>query len=323
MEDSQLLQIYRFKPGSNLHQYLAKHSLLATIAGCNASITFYNTDYTLMEVMLVLRTLVKEFKLFDDQNPLVLVFDQEAELALDVKAIHVIDTGNRILRQMDPVFRFQEDSPLLLLLSKMAPAIFDITRRNYLETEIAHYFKQCLLSEGFVAKFTFDPPAALKKPAQTLTTSGPFKFAVWGSGEAKAVKAKLSYQLSPACSGKRYRMSPRLFQALEPFFAQRSPELSAIRTYSWGELVRKTTIYIMEHKDAFFDLRSISVAHVQGDPLGLALGVSYFHRSQLVALLKAETEEAVPSLNLPPPAILSQPNDESGSPAKRGRNDNE
>jgi hypothetical protein len=52
--------------------------------------------------------------------------------------------------------------------------------------------------------------------------------------------------------------------------------------FTYAELVRHLSSYILKHKDSFFDPRNISVALCgTTDPLGVAFGVTAFHRSQI------------------------------------------
>jgi hypothetical protein len=52
--------------------------------------------------------------------------------------------------------------------------------------------------------------------------------------------------------------------------------------FTYAELVKHLSSYILQHKDSFIDPRNISVA-ICGttDPLGVAFGVAAFHRSQI------------------------------------------
>jgi hypothetical protein len=53
-------------------------------------------------------------------------------------------------------------------------------------------------------------------------------------------------------------------------------------TFSYAELIRNLSAYIISNKDRFFDLRNCMVVMCGADdPLGQAFGVTAFHRSQV------------------------------------------
>ena len=64
------------------------------------------------------------------------------------------------------------------------------------------------------------------------------------------------------------------------------PREKAVFTYE--ELTRHLSAYILSRKRKFFDERNIKVAMVENDPLGEAFDVRAFHRTQVTSLLRAQ-----------------------------------
>lgn len=58
--------------------------------------------------------------------------------------------------------------------------------------------------------------------------------------------------------------------------------------FSYQELSKFLSRYILAKKMVFFDNRNIKVVIVQGDPLGQALNVRAFHRTQVMTLLRTK-----------------------------------
>ena len=60
--------------------------------------------------------------------------------------------------------------------------------------------------------------------------------------------------------------------------------------FTFSEITDLTSKYILLRKDHIFDIRSIRIAIVQNDPLGVAFGVKAFHRNQIMALMLKQLE---------------------------------
>lgn len=79
--------------------------------------------------------------------------------------------------------------------------------------------------------------------------------------------------------------------------------------FSYREVVANLSKYILENKDRLFDSRNIKVAHVEGDPLGVAFNVKAFHRSQVTSLLRNQLIPCNSSVNGVTTANISKPSD--------------
>ena len=82
----------RFKVNSKVHRYLAYHS--------PGFVTLRKRDYNLYEVILALKKLIVSEKLYDPQNPTVILCNEFLEDALEVKALHVTEVKDFVIKQM-------------------------------------------------------------------------------------------------------------------------------------------------------------------------------------------------------------------------------
>ena len=67
------------------------------------------------------------------------------------------------------------------------------------------------------------------------------------------------------------------------------------KIFSFGEITRLFSTYILRNKQRFIDARNIKVAIVKYDLLGEAFGVSAFHRSQVNNLIRGQIIPVTPS----------------------------
>ena len=79
----------------------------------------------------------------------------------------------------------------------------------------------------------------------------------------------------------RVEVNPRLLNVV-----RQAPNTEQQRTiYTYGEITRMLSNYILARKEVLFDQRNIQIALVADDPLGKVFEVNAFHRAQLNALL--------------------------------------
>ena len=58
--------------------------------------------YTLLEIFIILKKIIREEKLFDQTNPTIVMCSPELEEAINVKALHVTQIRNYVLSQLTP-----------------------------------------------------------------------------------------------------------------------------------------------------------------------------------------------------------------------------
>ena len=72
---------------------------------------------------------------------------------------------------------------------------------------------------------------------------------------------------------------------LKPHFLRVIRSLESVSksqiAFTYKEVTRLLSEYILSKKDKFFDNSNVKICHVHGDDLGVAFGVRAFHRMQV------------------------------------------
>ena len=80
--------LFKFQPGSKLKSFLVKKTRVE------------KTYYTLVEILIILKDIIRGEGLFDDTNPSIILCDKELEEALDKKALHVTEIRDVVLKEL-------------------------------------------------------------------------------------------------------------------------------------------------------------------------------------------------------------------------------
>ena len=83
-----LNSIYKFKANSKLHHYITRKG-----GG-------HKTLFTLAEILTILRETIRGEGQYDETNPSIIVCSQDLESALDMKALHVTEIRNLVLKHL-------------------------------------------------------------------------------------------------------------------------------------------------------------------------------------------------------------------------------
>lgn len=78
----------------------------------------------------------------------------------------------------------------------------------------------------------------------------------------------------------RFTLTPDFYKVFEPVVDK--------KIFSYSEITKMLSDYILSNKEKFFDPRNIKVALVENDPLGIAFQVKSFHRCQVTSLLRKQ-----------------------------------
>ena len=82
----------------------------------------------------------------------------------------------------------------------------------------------------------------------------------------------------------KFTLKPKFLQVIRSV-----PGVSQDKTvFTYEEITRLLSTYILSNKEKFFDTRNIRLAIVKDDPLGDAFNVNAFHRCQVNALLRGQ-----------------------------------
>lgn len=188
--------------------------------------TTQRTDeyFTLEEILENIKRVIATERLFDENNPSIIMCSKVLETVFDQKALHVRQVKSIVLNQLIPRDSQQNQK--------------------------------------------------IKRPASSTT-------AHLTTGTERLTVDTPSYELKLPLL--------RVFQTMEQF-----DQAKMIFTYQ--EITDRLSTYILKHKDRLFDKRNISVALVENDPLGIALQVRAFHRSQIHTLLQPQLIPVHPRL---------------------------
>jgi len=216
----------KFTQCSKLHRYLA--------IKCPEYINIRKRDYALYQIMLALKLIITREKLYDKENPTIIICDDILEDALEVRALHVSDTKEYITKQCFPITQEEQ-----------ADVGVGATTNN--EPDRGHFTLPC-----------------------------------WASTSANAVVARAN-AVSNCNAEDKFTVKPDFLKVLRtvPGFVE-----AAVFTYT--EICKLLSAYIMANKDKFFDVRNNRVALVENDLLGKAFGVQAFARSQVTSLLRSQ-----------------------------------
>ena len=80
--------IYQFNPRSRLKGFLIQKTKSR------------KTHYSLREILMDLKTIIREEKMFDESNPSIIICSSELERALGVRALHVAEIRDIVLSQL-------------------------------------------------------------------------------------------------------------------------------------------------------------------------------------------------------------------------------
>lgn len=244
-----LTSYYIFKPSAPLKLYL------------KSKLPELRERITLTEVLTMLKKIISNEKMFDQQNPAIIICSKQLETALNMRALHVTEIRKLVVDQL-----------LLLPEScqmRLRSSTWDIIRYP------------CNKSPEAL------PPLTVCEPTTSLI----------GSGDTATTAANLSTKttvfefpvskIDPAI----YRDKNSLFKLKPDFLAALAslPNFCQNQTiFSYYEVTLLLSKYILSKKDVFFDPRNIRLAMVNNDPLGKAFQVKAFHRCQVTNLLQKQ-----------------------------------
>ena len=172
--------------------------------------------YSLREIFTILKRVIGEGGHFDKTNPSIIVLDNNSELerALCVKACHVSEVRNLVMKQIE-VYPTQ--------------------------------------SQGVGKSF---------ESVGQVSCSG-----ADGSADKYFVKQDFLRVLSPRESC--LKVSDQVL-------------------FSFEEVASLFSRYILNNRENIFDKRNLKVAIIKNDPLGVVLGIDYFHRCQASSIIRSQ-----------------------------------
>ena len=220
---------YEFKPFSELQSFLMRKR------------GFDKRVFSLQDILIVLKHIISQEKLFDPRNTSIIVCSEGLEKSLNMRALHVSEFRSQVLTQLVKVNE-ENSTPQW----------------------------QC-----------------------------------WERGrgqETRPIKGVARRIYEANISSNRVVDSDCRFSCKEKLLLliRTLPEIDKNQTvFSYKEITKLVSKYIITHKLRLFDKRNVKVCIVTNDPLGAAFGLDYFHRCQFPNLLMKQlipvTEDDMPT----------------------------
>ena len=176
-------------------------------------------SFTLAEILETIKNYISAGRLFDENNPSIIICSDILETVFNKKALHVLQVKSIVLSQLIP-------EPI--------PAAS------------GHH---------------------VEKTATTTTTT-----------------TTTSVTPTDTMDGSNYELKTplrRVFQTMDEFDQRKT-------VFTYSEITKLLSNYIIKNQNRLFDLRNIKVAIVEDDLLGAAFQVRAFHRSQVHTLLRKQ-----------------------------------
>jgi len=245
----------RFLRGSKLHIYLAVKE--------PDMIQANRMEYTLFVVLSALRHVISRERLYDPNNTTVIICSTDLERALDMKFLHVTEIRDVVLTQMELL-------PPVLLASLPNTPVSSATTPP--------------VGVAPTPQPTAQPPQNISNNSQSQENSRNLENLantqtpnIPGNGQQQNLGNGAKFDIEG-----RYWVKPLFLKVLRQVRGVNPTQV----VFSYGEVTSYLSQYILDNKDNFFDNRNIKIAHVEGDPLGIAFNVKVFHRTQVTTLLR-------------------------------------
>eukprot|EP00095_Tigriopus_kingsejongensis_P004280 maker-scaffold555_size137745-snap-gene-0.25 protein:Tk04280 transcript:maker-scaffold555_size137745-snap-gene-0.25-mRNA-1 annotation:"e3 ubiquitin-protein ligase mdm2 isoform x1" len=206
------------------------------------------TDAETFAILQDLKDIISVEKLYDESNPVIIIGDRPLEVALGMKALHLTEIRMVVCKQL-----ISQDSQMRGTINEV-PQAASLTHPN-LSVMPGH-----------------------KHPNVILPVIPPTR------GNNPGLQPSNRSNLDPIPPEKLFRVKPKFLKVI-----RKVPDVSSTQeVFTYQELTRLLSQYIIMNKNRFFDERNIKVALCQGDILGEAFGLRAFHRTQVTSYLRSQ-----------------------------------
>ncbi|XP_059078983.1 E3 ubiquitin-protein ligase Mdm2-like, partial [Tigriopus californicus] len=212
---------------------------------------------SLTQVLKSLKIIISRDKLFDEHNTFIILCDDCLEKALGMKALHLNQIREVVVRQLPLI----SDQGNLIAPASSNPNV-----------------------SGLISG-----PRASEGAETTLSGSDNNPIVIPRPHGANIDQGPPAMELIPA--NRLFRVKPKFLEVLR----QVKGVPLGQEIFSYSEVTRFLSQYIIQKKAQFFDVRNIKVAIVKGDTLGEAFGVKAFHRNQVTPYLRTQIIPYVPT----------------------------
>jgi len=247
-----------------------------------------NKRYTLYEVMLCLKHWIKEEHLYDPENPSIIMTNLALENALEVRAIHVSNVRDYVLKQM-----IQD-------IDIMPPRVRNTFRT--LTNIIDELHRRATARAANQQQY---PTAQQRAEIDRLNQPEVMQSALpdWANPNCKLTEYRSKMIRSFDIEGE-YTVDSEFLKILLTTQTDKTPK----DKYKYRDITRWFSEYILANKTSLFDMRNIRVMIIKGTPLEKVFKVSAIDRSQVTTFLRAfihpipinlsTTERVEPTFNI-------------------------
>jgi len=232
---------------------------------------FSKSTTTLHKVLQALKDIISSEVLYDTTNPSIILCDFALENALNVRALHLTEIRNQVLLQLTLQLKLQN-------ILRAQPNILGVPVDHQENIPVDH-------QQNIPVDHQQNIPVDHQQNIQVqpniqniLIQVQPNIQNILIQLQNKSNQIINQLNLNP----KKYNIKPDFYKVL-----QKLPNLST-PPYTYNDLCKYLSQYILNNKKRFFDDRNIKVALVFNDELGKAFGVQAFHRTQVTNLLRKQ-----------------------------------
>jgi len=205
-------------------------------------------EYTLFVVLSALRHVISRERLYDPNNTTVIICSTDLERALDMKFLHVTEIRDVVLTQMELL-------PPVLLASLPNTPVSSATTPP--------------VGVAPTPQPTVQPPQNISNNSQSQENSRNLENLA--NTQTPNIPGNGQQQIN-AGNGAKFDIEGRYW--VKPLFLKVLRQVRGVNptqvVFSYREVTSYLSQYILDNKDNFFDNRNIKIAHVEGDPLGIA-----------------------------------------------------
>ena len=290
-------QMFRFKAGSQLHDYLVKYSKI----GFSRLVTDYNWWAIIMSLYMIFWSKL----LYHDNNPAIIICDSELEQIVGCAAFHLSHLKEFVLKHADPLSHFVNNSTMLEFLCSYFPAKYSRSECMYLYQDVEDSFNKYFDDTGAMSNSPLlgimcnaelervfhvrsIPLFALKSLIEQQLVP-PTNVGSWSVCNSDLPLWHLP-DCYPAMVTKRavrdfditakYRPTPSLLIVLHD-----NDEVDKTQTvFRYQSLISLVSKYIFKHN--LIDSKNIRILNVENDPLGSVFNVKHIARSQITQFVR-------------------------------------
>jgi len=319
-----LNSLFKFKPGEPLGKYISFK-------------TSQNKPlYSLGEVLTVLKDVIRGEGMFDEFNPSIILCDPALEEALGMKALHVTEIRDLVLKQLEKVSDPPPPPPTNLCTSttpttSLCPPSNSSLFAQETKTALSN-LSRSLSNPSATPTSSLTPPTSSVTPPTSipiLPTSTASQLPLSSISQTSSIQPRSAQATMTArqqsCNPRPSVIGAHIYNNPSARFILKKDFQPVIRsvpgvdprqtTFSYEQVTLLLSKYILARKATMFDQRNIKVALVADDPLGKAFNVKAFHRCQVTNFLRSQLVHVEDSTTSGVSSTSEDPANPQGAPS--------